>query len=653
VSDKTSIPFIVAGNGVGRDGALRNSGEVPAHQTMIVSGDRQVDGTNIVTRRHSDFLEHQIRWRWLLDSYEGGDRYRNAVYGPDRKGLPTRNLFRHRREYPDPQQFPVVYGGFAGGLDAVSGAPDSVGFGPYPGMLGADPSATAQDDDYELRRARTPVPEFVAESVELHLSKVYGQEVTRKGPEDLTAWWKDVDGQGTSIDDWMRETVAPLLLVLGCLDICLDHPEAPPGEKIETRADELRLGLDKCIASYILPQNMVWWKCDRAGRYVECLVREYVDPSERVDTEKDGRLIDPDGAGKIGEAWRKNYVRYRHWKADESVLYNSTGDEVLQRLPHSFGRVPIVRLIDQKKHRTPTIGKSRYEAVAELQREYYNRDSELILSDTLQAHPLLSGPEDYCKADNTLSIGPGYVLPKKKSPETGSYEGWEYTSPPKDPAESLRKNKQDLIDLKDRRTCQLKPAGAHGHGGGHGGGSVVAQSGISKQLDAAAGHKLLGSIAKSLAKAERFIAEFAILVLRNRVITPPERDGIKVIYSDRFELFSASELTDVLTRMQASMDNCGASPRVEARAYQSIVRQILVGLSDEDYAQMDQDIDSLVEMKSRERGVTRAYRPGPPIGVTDNSEALEGAGSAELAAGVDPSGQSGGTLIANMIPAVQ
>ena len=57
-------------------------------------------------------------------------------------------------------------------------------------------------------------------------------------------------------------------------------------------------------------------------------------------------------------------------------------------MPHNFGRVPIVRLIDLKKHRTRNVGKSRYEAIAEYQREFYNRDSELILSDTLQAHPV-------------------------------------------------------------------------------------------------------------------------------------------------------------------------------------------------------------------------------------------------------------------------
>jgi hypothetical protein len=150
-----------AGTGTGRDGSI--TGVEMLHSTEhVVARDRETNGKTVVQRRHIDFLEHQIRWRWLLDSYEGGDRYRNAVYGPDRKGLPCRNLFRHRREYPDPQQFPVVYGGFAGGLAATSGETPSLGFGPYPGMLGADPAATAQDDDYELRRARTPVPEFVA-----------------------------------------------------------------------------------------------------------------------------------------------------------------------------------------------------------------------------------------------------------------------------------------------------------------------------------------------------------------------------------------------------------------------------------------------------------------------------------------------------------
>ena len=97
----------------------------------------------------------------------------------------------------------------------------------------------------------------------------------------------------------------------------------------------------------------------------------------------------------------------------------------------------------------------------------------------------------------------------KKNPDGKGYQGWEFVSPPKDPAESLRRNKQDIIDMKDRRACLMKPAGAVT-------GSTTSQSGISKQLDAVAGHKLLVSIAKSLAKAERQLAEYALVVLRNR-----------------------------------------------------------------------------------------------------------------------------------------
>jgi hypothetical protein len=274
----------------------------------------------------------------------------------------------------------------------------------------------------------------------------------------------------------------------------------------------------------------------------------------------------------------------------------------------------------------------------------------LILSDTLQAHPLLSGPEDYCKADNTLSIGPGYVLPKKKNPESGSYEGWEYTSPSKDPAASLRQNKQDLIDMKDRRACLTKPAGAAAGSGGGSGGWTVAQSGISKQLDAAAGHKLLASIAKSLARAERFIAEYALLVLRGCPVSLEERAKVRVIYPARFELFSASELIDGLTRMQLSFKSAGTAPQTEGLGYKSIIRQLLLGLADEEYAALDHEIESMLAKKSETKDQPSA---APPAGISDQADPFAGDGSAEQAAGEDPTGQSASTMIGNMIPSVE
>src|SRR5947199_1990768 len=105
----------------------------------------------LIGRRHPEWREHQLRWRWLLDSLEGGERYRQAVYGYDNRGLPVRNLIRHKREYPDPRESAAALGAFV--------PPAGPGVGP-----GQDPAAFASDDDFELRRARTPVPTFVAES---------------------------------------------------------------------------------------------------------------------------------------------------------------------------------------------------------------------------------------------------------------------------------------------------------------------------------------------------------------------------------------------------------------------------------------------------------------------------------------------------------
>ena len=362
-------------------------------------------------------------------------------------------------------------------------------FGLDPGAIGADPARLATDDDYELRRARTPVPTFVAEAIETHLSRIFAREVKRDGPERLRAWWADVDGCGTSIDHWMAETVAPLLLTLGQLDLCMDHPPTPDGEAIATRADVERLGLDRCLASVILPENMLWWRLDASHqRYVECLVREPADAE--------------DGLGD----------RYRHWTETGSTLYDADG-QVLAVTPHPFGRVPIVRVFDRRKPRCYNVGQSRYEGIAERQREYYNRDSELILSDTTQAHPLLQGPEDYVQADGTIPIGPSWLLPKKKNVQgnSASYEGFDVVDFPKEGAESIRRNKADLRDDVDRDSALVRPTGRDG----------VAQSGLAKMLDHADGNNRLAKIAKVLAHVERRRGRAGADRARGRPDRPP------------------------------------------------------------------------------------------------------------------------------------
>ncbi|MBX6315975.1 MAG: hypothetical protein IRY99_24140 [Isosphaeraceae bacterium] len=516
---------------------------------------------DLIRRRHPEWQEHQLRWRWMLDSLEGGQRYRQAVYGHDRRGLPIRNLIRHKREYPDPREADGAGLSLAAMLGGTAGDP-----------------AAPTDDDYELRLARTPVPTFVAEAIQTHLARIYAREVRRDGPDALNAWWADIDGTGTTIDEWMSETVAPLLLALGQLDLLLDHPAAPEGEAIETRADAERWGLDRCIARFLLPQDMLWWRLDEAGhRYVECLVQETIETDDGTAT------------------------RYRHWTDTGSTLYDEDG-QVLSVTPHPFGRVPIVRVFDTKKPRCRNIGQSRYEGIAERQREYYNRDSELILSDTTQAHPLLQGPEDYVQADGTVPIGPSWLLPKKKNTMGGAatYEGFDIVAFPKDGAESIRRNKADLREDVDRDSALVRPMGRDG----------VAQSGLSKMMDHWDGNNRLAKIARVLARAERAVAELALTVLNDGPPAPTDLARIVVTYPTDFDLFTAEDVARASAQFQALAARAGALPWIEGLMLSRLMRLCLPGLTDAQYAQGDAEIAAYLAAQARRR---EAEAPPPPF----------------------------------------
>jgi hypothetical protein len=406
----------------------------------------------------------------------------------------------------------------------------------------------------------------VAEAIDTHLSRIYAREVRRVGDDRLSTWWADVDGCGTSIDQWMAETVAPLLLTLGQLDLAFDHPAAPEGEEIETRADAERLGLDRCVASYILPENMLWWRLDPTGqRYAECLIREFHE--------------DLDGPSE----------RYRHWTEDESTLLDADG-VVISVTPHPFGRVPILRVFDRRKPRCKNVGQARYEGVAERQREYYNRDSELILSDTTQAHPLLQGPEDFVQADGTIPIGPSWLLPKKKNTMggTATYEGFDVVDFPKDGAESIRKNKADLRDDVDRDSALISPTGREG----------VAQSGLSKAFDHADGNNRLARIAKILGRAEELIAEMASIVLNDGQRDP---EPILIHYPTEFDLFTASDMATSTASFQELVAAAGALPFIEGLMLAKLMRLCLPGLGDTQYAQADAELTGYLRKLNGER----------------------------------------------------
>lgn len=544
----------------------------------VASSNPVSPGDRIIDRRHPEWRTHQLRWRFLLDCWEGGETFRQAVYGWDLQGLPIRNLIRHPHEYPDAR---------AQNNYGVLGRPP-----------GSDQYGQATNDPYELRRARTPVPMLLRRTMCKHLAKAFHEDAERTGPPAVEEWWKDVDGSRSSIRDWMRHTVGPYGLIFGQIDVIMDRPKPPKGVKrsdIKSQADVKKYRLDRVIAKYILPENLVWWSLDDEGHYEEVVICEPQDSGE---------------------------TRFVHWDPEKWARFNGRGERI-DGAVHPYGRPPIERLFDLRRPRAKNVGLPRYEEICELMREAYNKASELILSDTHQAHALIQAAEEFCQAAADIPMGPNNVLPMKAilgaDGRISGYQPWEVLTFPKDGIESLRENLHDTYDQADQSGCMTKPAGAKGTSG-----NTVAQSGVSKRLDSEDGNQVLGDLSEVFARWECQLTELYLFVAGNGKVDPEALEQISIRYPKDFDLFSPGETADLIGDYQTSLQGTGATPTADHEMMTRLYRGILKGLPDERYEAIDKEIENAIGQRSKDLSAQReAARVQATESVGENAAGLD------------------------------
>ena len=327
------------------------------------------EAAELVAKRHPSWVEHQVGWRRRGDLLEGGARFKYARYDVD----------------------PIGGGGSLGRYGAIDsrtsksriGAADDAAQsceGPFYSNLIAhhkekEPGGYAL---YRIRHARTPCPNEFQRVVHDHTGEVYSRDVVREGDPEIERWWEDVDGKGTSIDRWMVESFAPLFLAVGFLDVQFDRPEIDPGEAPRNRYEEAASGLDRCVASIILPENVVWWRTRPDGKYAECLV--FV----RSEDEKEEDV-------------------FHHWTESEVNVYKYSGEHVpsLSRA-HNYGVVPIVRAFDRRLVRCPNVGVCRYDGILDRDLALYNADADRVSSDVVQTGATLTGPREALESDDVV-----------------------------------------------------------------------------------------------------------------------------------------------------------------------------------------------------------------------------------------------------------
>lgn len=111
----------------------------------------------------------------------------------------------------------------------------------------------------------------------------------------------------------------------------------------------------------------------------------------------------------------------------------------------------------------------------------------------------------------------------------------------------------------------------------------------------------------------------------------------------------AADLIDCTSKLQTVLANCGNAPNTERELIQATVRQLLLGLDDEEYAALDKEIDLLVKTKSH---INEQIRELADASIESKATATDGNGSDEQSAGEDPIGESGATAVSGFIPAV-
>jgi hypothetical protein len=244
----------------------------------------------------------------------------------------------------------------------------------------------------------------------------------------------------------------------------------------------------------------------------------------------------------------------------------------------------------------------------------------------------LAIPEKLMKGDSTVSVGPEFCLPMVYDVEKGGYTAPEYVSPPQDPADSLRKDKEDFRAAADRAACLAKPPGADRAG-------TIQQSGLSKEIDQKTGLKLLRAISLCLARAETFVAELALVVKWGRDLTPEETESIAIGYPTTYDLADAATALDNLAKFQLALGAAGNAPECEATILQMVIRQIVLGLDDDEYAALDLEIETSVAQRATVKEQIHELKGAM---VRDASSQVGKGGSINED---DPSGQSGGTAL--------
>jgi hypothetical protein len=506
--------------------------QLPAFARQLASGEQAKEALESV---HPDYSAHVDHWQLMIDAFEGTGGFADGDY-----------LWPYRNELPD---------------------------------------------DYNKRQKMARYHNYVETIIDLYVQHVFTREPDRQTDnEDLREWWDDVDGHGTPMTDFLRQTVA-LALAAGHTGILMDSTtDAPVGP---AKADQR----SRPFLTRYLATSIVDWRT-QDSEVIGIKLREAV-PS--------GGIADPVPEGD--EA-----LQYLLWDEEGWARYNNNGELLDGGLP-GLGLVPFEVLRPKPSILRPFMGRSLFSHGRIIQ-ALYNRMSEEDEVLRNQAFSLL-----------TISVGEnGDVEAAKK--QVGSEIGTsralvsqgeaKYISPDMAVPAQVRENILQII-REMYRVAHMRYERD----------SLQAESAEAIRLQFKELNEMLQGLANELQRVEHQLAWFYFAWTQP---TPEAAeaayDAANVTIQYPQEFFLADLILDLEGWSQAIAMGLGVT--MEKRLKKKAVRRLEPELQPEEAAKIDAEIDALPSQQEQAQqgalGAADSLRKGAQSRLSALMQTTSGAG---------------------------
>jgi len=359
----------------------------------------------------------------------------------------------------------------------------------------------------------------------------------------------DMDRQGHGYHQFMA-AARTHATVRGLTFLLVDSTRAA-GEVV-TERDARDQGIRPYVVE-ILPEHLLNWRLDEAGRPVEILYR--------VKREVPGSILDPEQGQQPWE--------YRYWDAAGWAVYRDAGNAVVEvdRGPNPLGVVPLVALY-HRRGEEPFAGESLLKDAGKIQQLVTNWASALdeAFETSMFAVPVVKSK------DTPQRVGAGSAVILHLNPE--EKEDFYYVTPDTQPFQAGWDAFYRMIQLANKH-MGIAPKAITTD-------KIEEQSGVAKEWDFFEAEKILAAMALNEQEAAKEVLRLMGLWL-NR-----EFAG-SIQYATRYDLSTAKEDLDDLVAMQTA----GAPATAQRELMRRFVAKKLTSLSDEARTKIDREIEAM------------------------------------------------------------